>query len=63
MLVMMDYTNWRGERRERPVKLLRAEFGANEWHPEPQWLIYAEDLEDGIVKTFATKGIHSWSPL
>ncbi len=62
--VMIDYTNWRGERAVRHVLPLDMEFAANEWHPEPQWLLKALDLErgDGIERTFAMTQIHSWAP-
>lgn len=60
--VVIDYTNWRGERRERKIHPLRLLFDRNEYHPAPQWLIEAEDLEKGGVKTFALNSIHSWRP-
>lgn len=58
--VIIDYTNWRGVRRLRRIKPLHMQFESNEWHKEPQWLIYARDLDgDGSVKTFAWRDIHS----
>ena len=60
--VVIDYTNWRGERRERKIHPLRLVFENNEFHPSTQWLIEAEDLEGGGVKTFALNTIHSWRP-
>ena len=59
--VTIDYTNWRGERstrRIRPSGTIR--FAATEWHPEPQWLIFAHDLEKGADREFAAADIHSW---
>ncbi len=53
---------WRGERRERKIHPLRLVFENNEFHPSTQWLIEAEDLEGGGVKTFALNTIHSWRP-
>lgn len=63
--VRIDYTNWRGVRRIRRVVPVKFEFGSNEWHPEPQWLMEARDLdieEEGVnsLRTFALKGIHQW---
>jgi len=62
--VLIDYTNWRGERRSRVIHPLRIEFGSNEWHREPQWLLHAHDMEDPAIpiKTFALAGIHSITP-
>lgn len=60
--VVIDYTNWKGVRRERSVFPLGMEFAATQWHPEPQWLVLALDLEDGEEKRFAMKDIHSWRP-
>ena len=60
--VTIDYTNWRGERRERDVLPHSIVFEATRWHPEPQWLLRAVDLEDYVPKEFAMKDIHSWKP-
>jgi len=59
-MVVIDYTNWRGERRERMVRPLSLQFTDTKWHPEVQWMLMAED--EGVVKGFAMKGIHSWRP-
>lgn len=59
--VTIDYTNWRGERRVRGIEPFHIVWEeGNEWHPEPQWLLYAEDKTDGARKAFALKNIHSW---
>jgi len=58
--VMIDYTNWRGERSLRRVRPLQIDFENNEWHPETQWLLLAIDVEKGEPRTFAMKNIHSW---
>jgi predicted DNA-binding transcriptional regulator YafY len=58
--VIIDYTNWRGERRLRGIRPINLAFKSNEWHPETQWLLEAIDLTDGKIKTFALKNIHSW---
>lgn len=61
MKVVIDYTNWRGERRERTIEPIQRGIvlDSNQYHPERQWLLHAYD-EDGKVKTFAMSGIHSW---
>ncbi len=62
--VVIDYTNWRGERGPRRiVPTGRMWFGSNEWHTEPQWLMEAIDVEKGAVRTFAVNDIHSWTPV
>jgi hypothetical protein len=59
--VMIDYTNWRGERRMRRIRPTgRFLFESNEYHPAPQYLIEAIDVEVEGLRTFALSGIHSW---
>ncbi len=61
--VLIHYTNHRGEtayRRIQPISLLWRE---SEWHPEPQWILTADDLDKRDVRSFAMKDIHSWRPL
>jgi predicted DNA-binding transcriptional regulator YafY len=58
--VLIDYTNWRGERRERRIRPLGLFFENNEWHPDTQWLLEAVDVESGELRTFALASIHSW---
>ena len=52
--LVMDYTNWRGERARRsivPTGQLR--FGTTEWHPKPGWLLEAWDPSKGAMREFA----------
>lgn len=58
--VIIDYTNWRGERSERRVRPLRLHFEANKYHPGIQWLLEAIDLEKNAVRMFAMASVHSW---
>lgn len=61
-IVVIDYTNWRGERRHRgiiPTGPIYWSTG-NQWHKEPQWLLTAIDVEDDGVKDFALRDIHQW---
>lgn len=61
--VIIDYTNWRGERRLRKILPLKLIYANNEYHPEEQWLLEGADLEDNYkVKTFSMKDVHSWIP-
>lgn len=58
--VTIDYTNWHGRRSSRYVRPIRMEWGSNEWHREPQWLLIAYDAERRAERSFALAQIHSW---
>jgi predicted DNA-binding transcriptional regulator YafY len=61
--VIIDYTNWRGERAERRINPVSIWYGKTEWHPAEQWLLSAFDMRDdgaAIMKDFAMRDIHSW---
>jgi len=62
-LVIIDYTNWRGERCNRLICPYGIFWGKNEWHPEEQWLLEARDYRSQETRAFAMKQIHSWLPL
>lgn len=62
--VEIDYTNWRGERAKRVVTPMSPLINeSNEWHPERQWLMLAQDEKSGELRKFAMKDIHSWTPV
>jgi hypothetical protein len=52
----IDYTNWRGERKDYLIRVLGVEWGMNEYHPTPCLLIVA-DTAAGL-RTFAAANIH-----
>ena len=58
--VVIDYTNYRGERGLRRIRPLAVRFEASEWHPTKQWLLRAVDVEKGAMRDFAMIDIHSW---
>ena len=60
--VVIDYTNFRGERSERRILPDRVWFGIAEWHPRAQWILDAWDLEKGALRSFTMADIHSWRP-
>jgi predicted DNA-binding transcriptional regulator YafY len=60
--VIIDYTNYRGERGERRIVPLGIHFWETEWHPERQWILRAFDMERELERQFAMKDIHSWRP-
>ncbi len=60
--VLIDYKNWRGERGWRRIRPIRLTFASTEWHPTPQWLVVAEDLDKREERSFAMADIYCWSP-
>ena len=58
--VIIDYTNWKGERRERLITPGIFFWGITNWHQEPQWMMNAVDEEKHEERTFALSGIHGW---
>lgn len=58
--VVIEYTNWKGETRKRPVEPMNIWYGRTQWHPDNGWLLTAVDLEDGTIKDFAMAGIRLW---
>lgn len=59
--VTILYTNYRGETARRRIAPLSLYFGQTDWHPEPQWLLRAFDLDKGEERTFAMKDVKEWS--
>ena len=53
--LLIVYRNWRGEVAERTIIPHRFWFGSTKWHPEPQWLLDAEDLSKGAMRSFSAK--------
>lgn len=58
----LPYKNWRGEISNRKLQPIRVEFGATEWHPEPQWLLVARDIEKNTERSFALKDFNPPQP-
>jgi len=54
------YTNHRGETSIRNVIPQDIRYGANGWHPEPQWFLVAYDLDRKAMRYFAMRSIHEW---
>jgi len=59
-VIQMIYTNYRGETAERTILPEKIWFGSTEWHPEPQWLLEAFDLEKQEKRAFSLKDIKKW---
>ena len=60
--VVIDYTNWKGNRATRKVIPDEVYFGESEYHDGRQWLLKAFDLNKREWRTFTMKDIHSWRP-
>lgn len=62
--VTILYTNWRGETAVRRIspwdRASRLWFGSTEWHPEPQWLLSARDVEKDALRDWPLSGIKAW---
>lgn len=61
-VVLIDYTNHRGERSLRTIYPYQIAFKSTEWHPDEQHILEAYDFEKGAPRDFAMKDIHSWAP-
>lgn len=59
--VVIDYTNWKGERSLRRINPVALLFTSNEFHPEEQWLLLADDLDKNARRWFAMKDVHMWA--
>ena len=53
----ITYTNWKGERGRRSILPGRLLWGSNRWHPEPQWLVEALDMDKCATRTFALRAM------
>jgi len=62
-IVIIDYTNHRGERRERQIIPGSISFEETPDHNPAQWVCRAWDCEKKAQRTFALKNIHSWRPV
>jgi predicted DNA-binding transcriptional regulator YafY len=60
--VIIDYTNHRGERRERVIRPQSIMYCRSLFHEGEQWLLHAIDMEKMEQRSFAMKDIHSWRP-
>lgn len=58
--ITFTYTNHRGKTSVRFARPINFCFGSTEYHPEPQWLMHAFDLDKNAERTFAMKDIKDW---
>ena len=59
-IMLIDYTNHRGERRIRRIHPQCIFFSENDYHDGPQWFLSAFDLDREDFRHFALKDIHEW---
>lgn len=59
-LVIIDYVNHRGERRERKAVVLGFRQGETVHHPGRQWLVDVLCCEKGERRAFALSGVKGW---
>lgn len=58
--VRILYTNYRGETSLRTIIPIKIWYGSTNWHPDPQWLLDARDIEKRADRSFALKDIKAW---
>lgn len=61
-VVRIDYTNYRGERKEYLILPSVMWYGVTAYHTQPQWILTAKDVTRDATRDFAVKDIHSWTP-
>lgn len=54
-VVVFHYTNYKGENALRRAIPRRVAFESTAWHPEPQWILYAYDIDKRAERGFALK--------
>lgn len=60
-IVTIVYTNYKQEKKSYRIIPHSIKFGKTEYHPSPQWLIEATDVERNVHRTFAMANIHDWT--
>ncbi|GAA0586508.1 hypothetical protein ACFQH5_20360 [Halomonas salifodinae] len=57
--IEFEYTNWRGERATRRAIPISIAWASTDYHPEPQWLMTARDLEKNATRDFALRDMEN----
>lgn len=55
--IIFWYRNYKGEEGYRRVLPISIRYGTSQWHPEKQWLMLADDLENNKQREFAMRDI------
>jgi hypothetical protein len=56
---LIDYTNYRGDRGTRQIRVTGFAFGTNVYHLVRGLIIVGIDVDRGVERTFASDGIHA----
>lgn len=51
--VTFRYRNYKGEESVRRAIPQEINFQSTQWHPEPQWIMVAFDVDKGDIRGFA----------
>jgi len=57
--IRCEYTNWRGERADRHLRVMEFRHGVTNWHPTPSLFLKAIDLEKGVERDFCVADFHT----
>jgi predicted DNA-binding transcriptional regulator YafY len=63
--IEFEYVNYKGERETRRVCMHRIAYGATEYHPQPQWILFGFCMDRGADRGFAMRdmsNVRAWSP-
>ena len=63
MPVIIDYTNYKGQRTRRNITPKNIVYKPTEQHPMTQWILVAYDNDKQDFRSFAMSSIHSWEQL
>jgi hypothetical protein len=58
--VSILYKNWKGEVAWRRIVPLSISFESSQWHPVPQWVMRALDIDKEAERSFAIVDIQNW---
>jgi hypothetical protein len=58
--VSILYRNWKGEVAWRRIVPLSISFESSQWHPVPQWIMRALDIDKEAERSFAIVDIQNW---
>ena len=56
--IMVDYTNYKGERSIRRIFPTNMFYGTTEYHPQPQYLLTVHDFDKKDQRIYALSGFH-----
>lgn len=59
-VVAIRYTNYRGETAVRRIIPMEICYKSTVWHPEPQWVLEAFDIDKDAHRSFALKDVIEW---